>query len=116
MAFPCFQSLYVTLAVDKMDGHGYINTARHEHLPKKTKVTQNYLQKDYPKDRAWLSALVIKVSGQMRSDAFKRRLTFSFTVINFGLKQLSKCFFTKALGYKAILKFKNSLHALLHIS
>ena len=28
----------MTLAIDKMDGRGHINTARHERLPKKTKV------------------------------------------------------------------------------
>ena len=28
----------MTLAVDKMDGRGHINTAHHERLPKKTKV------------------------------------------------------------------------------
>ena len=28
----------MTLAIDKMDGRGHINTARREHLPKKTKV------------------------------------------------------------------------------
>ena len=38
MAFPCFQLLYMTLAVDKMDGHGLVSTACREHLPKKTKV------------------------------------------------------------------------------
>ena len=32
---------YMTLAIDKMDGHGHINTARHEHLPKKTKVARH---------------------------------------------------------------------------
>ena len=37
------------LAIDKMDGRGHINT---EHLLKKTKVTQYYLQKDYSKDEA----------------------------------------------------------------
>ena len=36
--FPCSQLLCMTLAVDKMDGHGHINTARCEHLAKKTKV------------------------------------------------------------------------------
>ena len=35
-----------------MDGHGHINTARCEHLSKKTKVMQYQLQKDYLKDRA----------------------------------------------------------------
>ena len=38
MAFPCFQLLYMTFAIDKMDGRGLINTAHHERLPKKTKV------------------------------------------------------------------------------
>ena len=33
-----------------MDGCSHINTARCEHLPKKTKVTQYYLQQDYQKD------------------------------------------------------------------
>ena len=56
------------------------------------------------------SSSVITVSRQIPSHAFKRRLTFSFTVIIFKLKQLSttvKSFDTKAaLEYKAILKFK----------
>ena len=30
----------MTLAIDKMDGHGHINIARRECLPKKTKVMQ----------------------------------------------------------------------------
>ena len=30
---------FMTLAVDKIDGHGHINTAHRKHLPKKTKVT-----------------------------------------------------------------------------
>ena len=42
----------MTLAIDKMDGHGYINTAYRERLPKKTKVMRYYLQKDYQKDGA----------------------------------------------------------------
>ena len=37
--FSLLQLLYITLAVDKMDGRGLINTACHEHLPKKTMVT-----------------------------------------------------------------------------
>ena len=40
----------MTLAVDKMDGCGHINTAHRESLPKKTKVTRYYLQKDYRKE------------------------------------------------------------------
>ena len=42
----------MTLAIDKMDGHGLINTARRERMPKKTKVMQYQLQKDYLKDGA----------------------------------------------------------------
>ena len=37
--FHDFSLLYMTLVVDKMDGHGHINTVRCERLPKKTKVT-----------------------------------------------------------------------------
>ena len=37
--FPAF-NYFKTLAVDKMDECGHINTARHECLPKKTKVMQ----------------------------------------------------------------------------
>ena len=53
------------------------------------------------------SALFIKVSGRMRNNTFKRRLTFSFTVVisaqnNFLL--LVKPFITTALKYKAVLK------------
>ena len=33
-----------------MGGCGHINTARHDCLPKKTKVTRYWLQKDYQKD------------------------------------------------------------------
>ena len=32
--------LYMTPAIDKLNGHGLSNTVHHEHLPKKTKVTQ----------------------------------------------------------------------------
>ena len=39
----------MTLAVDRMDGHGHINTACRECLSKKTMVMQYQLQKDYPK-------------------------------------------------------------------
>ena len=57
------------------------------------------------------SALVMKVNGQMHSDAFERQLAFSFTVIILALKS----FITKALEYKAVLRFKNNLYALLRI-
>ena len=33
--FPAFYYFYMTLAIDKVDGRSHINTARHEHLPKK---------------------------------------------------------------------------------
>ena len=67
MAFSTFQLLYITLAIDKMDGCGLSNTACRECLPKKTKVTQYWLQKDYPiKTRC--SASVVKVSGQISNN------------------------------------------------
>ena len=65
------------------------------------------------------SAPVIKMSGQNHSATFKSGLTFSFTVIIFALNNfplLLKSFITKELEYKAILKFKNNLYALLYIS
>ena len=37
----------------------------------------------------------------MCSDAFERRLSFSFTIIILVLKQFCKTFVTKALEYKA---------------
>ena len=37
----------MTPAADKLNGHGLNNTACHEPLPKKTKVMQYWLQKDY---------------------------------------------------------------------
>ena len=64
----------MTLAIDKMDGHGHINTVHHERLPKKTKVLAT---KGLPERR---SATFIKVSGQMRSNAFKRRPAFGSIV------------------------------------
>ena len=38
--FPAFNYFIMTFTIDKMDGHGHINTARRERLPKKTKVTR----------------------------------------------------------------------------
>ena len=49
----------------------------------------------------------------MHSDAFKRRLAFSFAVIILALNNFLlqlKGFITKALEYKAVLKFKNNLY------
>ena len=47
---------------------------------KKTKVMTYYLQKECPTVATGQNASVIKVSWQMRSDAFKRRLAFNFTI------------------------------------
>ena len=41
-----FHLLYMTLAINKMDGYGLSNTAYHECPPKKTKVMRYKLQKD----------------------------------------------------------------------
>ena len=50
----------------------------------------NTCQKDYKAVATRWSASVIRVSGQIFSNAFKRGLAFSFTVIILpGLKQLS---------------------------
>ena len=76
--FPAFNYFIRHFPSIKMDGRGHFNTARRERLPKKTKMTQYQLQKGLPERQ---SASFIKVSGQMLSDAFKRRLAFSFTVI-----------------------------------
>ena len=75
-----FLFLYMTLDVDKLNGHGLSNTARHEHLPKKTKVTQYQLQKDYQTVPTSWNISIVKGSGHVQNDAFKR-LGFSFTVI-----------------------------------
>ena len=77
MAFPF---LYMTLAIDKLNGHGLSNNACRERLPKKTKITRYYLQ-NYQAVATIQSILFIKVSGQICSDAFKSRLAFGFTVI-----------------------------------
>ena len=69
----------MALAVDKMDGHSHFNIARSECLPKKTKVMQSVLATKGLPERQ--SASFIKVSGRMRNDTFKRRLTFSFIVV-----------------------------------
>ena len=70
----------MTPAVDKLNGHGISNTARPERLPKKTKVTQYWLQKDFQAVPASQNVSII-MSGQMHSDAFKRRLGFHYTII-----------------------------------
>ena len=50
----------MTLAVDRMDGRGHINTARHERLSTKTKVTWYVLvTKELPERQ---SSSLIKVS------------------------------------------------------
>ena len=54
----------MTLAIDRMDGRGHINTAHRERLSKKTKVLaiKGLLERQ--------SASFIKVSGQMHNTAF----------------------------------------------
>ena len=69
------------LAVNKLNGRDLSNTTRCERLPKKTKVMHHLLQKDYQTVTTSWSFSVIKVNGQMHTDAFKRKLGFSFTVI-----------------------------------
>ena len=70
-------SLYDSLAINKLNGRGLSNTACRERLPKKTKVTW----KDYQAAPVSRSVSIIKVSGQMCSDKFKRGLGFHFTII-----------------------------------
>ena len=62
----------MTLAIDKVDGYGLINTAHYEHLPKSTKIMWYYVATEGLPKR-W-SASVIKVNGQIHNHAFKRRL------------------------------------------
>ena len=65
----------MTLAIDILDGHGHINTARHERLLKKTKALAT---KGLPERR---SALFMKVIGQMHNIAKEGHAAFGFTVI-----------------------------------
>ena len=62
-----------------MDGCCHNNTARHEHLPKKTKAMQYYVATKGLLKR-WNTSFR-KVSGQMHSNGFKRRSTFIFLEI-----------------------------------
>ena len=87
--------LYMTPVIDKLNGCALSNTAHHERLPKKTKVTQYWLQKDYQAVPTSQNVSIIKVSGRMRSDTFKR--TLGFHCSNFDLKQLYTNNKTKAL-------------------
>ena len=59
----------MTLAANKLNGHGSSNTARHERLPKKSKVMQDYSYRSQTIATSWSNS-VIKVSGQMHRDAF----------------------------------------------
>ena len=79
--------LHMAPAINKLNGCGLSNTARRERLPKKTKVTQYWQQKDYQAVPTRRSVSMIEVSGRMRSDAFKTGLGFRFTN-NFDLQQL----------------------------
>ena len=74
-----FSLLSIALYDTCVDGRGLMNAAHCECLAKKTKVTGHYVATEgLPKRQ---STSVIKLSRQMRSDSFKRRLAFSFTVI-----------------------------------
>ena len=79
-----FLSLYDTChdAINKLDGD-YLsidNTAGHECLPRRLRC-HSTSQKYHPTVATQWSASVVKVSKQMRNDAFKGRLAFSFTII-----------------------------------
>ena len=66
-AVSTFELLYMTLATDKMDGHGLNNTAC---LPRRL-----VLATERPPDSSnKTERSVIKVSKWMHSDTFKRRL------------------------------------------
>ena len=62
----------MTLAVNKMDVNGHINTARREPLPRKTKVMSCWLQKDYWKDTVlhllkWVGECVVMLLKEGQS-------------------------------------------------
>ena len=89
----------MTLAIDKVDGRGLSNTTLSHcaHLHGKEDEVEAVLAKEgrhinYLAVATRQSASVIKVSVRMHSDAFKRRLAFSFIVI--------KSFISKALEFK----------------
>ena len=63
------------LAVDKMDEHGLSNTAHH------AKVMWVIATEGLSNSSNEMESFRYKVSGKICSDAFKRRLAFSFTVI-----------------------------------
>ena len=52
-----------------------------QYVVKVGNVHSTSYKKEHPTVATRQSTSVIKVSGQMHSDAFKRRLLFSFTVI-----------------------------------
>ena len=76
-----FLFLYMKLTINKLNGCGLSNVVCCEHLPKNTKVRNMVLATEGLPGSSNKSKYiyVIKVSGQMRIDAFKRRLSFSFT-------------------------------------
>ena len=81
MAFSGFQLLYITLSIDKMDGCGLSNAAYHEGLARRLRYHGTGYRRNTKQQQQERSTSVIKVSGQIHSDAFKRRLVFSFTVL-----------------------------------
>ena len=71
MASPGFK-LYMTHAINRMDGRGRINAAHRECLSKKTTILVTLERR---------SASFIKVSERMHSTVFKRKPAFGFIVI-----------------------------------
>ena len=67
-----------------MNGRGLINTARRERLLKK--MGTSYSRIDYQAAPTSWNVSIIKVSGQVRSDAFKNRVRLSLHCNNFDLK------------------------------
>ena len=67
--------MYKTLAINKVYGCGLTNTAHYKCLPKKSNVIRMILATDGPCDGSnkW-STSVIKMSGWIYSETFKRRL------------------------------------------
>ena len=78
--FSVFQVFHMTLAIDKMNGRGLSNSTLWTPA-NKTKVTRYWPQKERLTAATRCMASVIKMSGQMHSNTYKRRLAISLTVI-----------------------------------
>ena len=79
MAFPLFSSFILHLLLIKLILVALVNST--SWIPaKKTKV-RNAVLKEHPTVATRWGASIMKVSGWIHSDTFKRRLAFSFTVM-----------------------------------